>query len=535
MSKLVISPIGGVGQIGSNATLISYKDNHIIIDAGILFPYEDCFDINYLIPDLSKIDLPISHIIITHGHEDHIGAISHYIERFPEAEVHAPTFAKQLIEEKLGYLSLSKKIHLLCERLEIGNILLDTIHVNHSIPNTKGIHIGIKDIDTSVLFISDFKSDPLSPYEEAINLGKISELSSTYTQRIAMLDSTNILSSNQRTTSEGELHKDLSKFISDAPGRVFLTCFASNIHRLQTIYNIAKEQGLKVILHGRSLLKYSRIAMDCELLDDHGLSREAESVKDLKKKNIIICSGSQGEFRGTVKRISSGSDRFFKLGDTDTFIFSSKAIPGNEKKLAMLFNELTDLGCEVLTHANGLIHASGHPGKNDLKDVYNSYKPTMAIPIHGETFFLRKHCEFINEILPGTKDIEIRNHDQVIISHGGEYKVKQVEEMPPILIHGDRVVIEREKISERRKMATLGTVFISIASQSLKRAGQRVQVSTMGIPHNEEQISQLQEICFDIFLEKGTLDQRNEKIRVAVRRYFQNILGYRPLAIVHIC
>ncbi|MFG1482283.1 ribonuclease J [Halobacteriovorax sp. HFRX-2_2] len=535
MSNLNISPLGGVGQIGSNATLVSYKNTNIIIDSGILFPYEDCFDINYLIPDLKNVDVEINALIITHGHEDHIGAISHYIERFPEADVYAPTFAKELIEDKLSYLDLSKKINKLESKLVINEIEIDTIHVNHSIPNTKGIHLGIKEIDTGILFISDFKCDFNTEYEEPIELEKINLLSKKYSNRLAMLDSTNITSSNERTTSESELKKDLLSFISDAKGRVFITCFASNIHRLQTIFNIAKELKLNVVPYGRSLLKYTQIARECEIFNDHGLVREVESVTDLKKKHIILCSGSQGEFRGTVKRITSSSDKYYKLNESDTFIFSSKAIPGNEKKLALLYNEITEKGCEVITHYNGLIHASGHPGKADLKDVYDSYQPTIAIPIHGETYFLRKHCEFIKSILPTSEAIEIKNHDSISLSSNGKIKITRSQEIPPILIHGNRIVIEREKISERRKMATLGTVFVSISKNSIARSQQRVHITTMGIPHEEEQISQLQEICFDYFNEKGTIDQRSERIRVAVRRYFQNILGYRPLAIVHIC
>lgn len=535
MSNLTISPIGGVGQIGSNATLISYKDTNIIIDTGILFPYEDCFDINYLIPDLSEVPNDVSNIIITHGHEDHIGAISHYIERFPNAEIYAPTFAKQLIEDKLNYLDFSKKIHPLKGALELGSILITPIHVNHSIPNTKGLHIGVTDIDTGILFISDFKSDCRTPYEEAIDLESINILAKKYSNRIAMLDSTNIISSNLRTSSEVDLIPDLTRFISEAKGRVFITCFASNIHRIQTIFDIAKKENLKVIPYGRSLLKYTQIASECEIFSDHGLVREVESIKDLSKKQIILCSGSQGEFRGTVKRISSGNDKFFKIKESDTFIFSSKAIPGNEKKLAMLYNELTTTGCEVITHLNGLIHASGHPGKEDLKDVYDAYSPNIAIPIHGETYFIRKHCDFVKEILPKTQALEIKNHDKVIFSKDGQIKIEKSQELAPILFHGSRVEIEREKISERRKMATLGSIFVSISNHGLSRSSNRVSITSLGIPHQEDQVNDLKEICFDIFQGKGTLEQRNEKIRIAVRRYYQNILGYRPLAIVHIC
>ncbi|EQC52295.1 MBL fold metallo-hydrolase [Bacteriovorax sp. DB6_IX] len=171
--KLNITPLGGVGQIGSNCTLVQSEDENILIDCGILFPYEDFFDINYLIPDLREVEHKISKIIITHGHEDHIGAIHHYIEKFPEAEIYAPLFAKKLIENKLDYKSLSKKIKPLNNKIEFGAAAITPIHVNHSIPDTKGLMITHDKLDTAVLFISDFKVDLNSPYEAPINLDLI--------------------------------------------------------------------------------------------------------------------------------------------------------------------------------------------------------------------------------------------------------------------------------------------------------------------------------------------------------------------------
>ena len=517
--NFTIKPLGGVGQIGSNSTLFSAGDTNIIVDCGILFPNDDHFDINYLIPDLSHVVEGIDALIITHGHEDHIGAIYHYIMRFPEAMIYAPPFARELILEKLSHKNISKEI-LNLDDLEIGDFKVTPIHVNHSIPDTFGLFIEYK--DCSVLFISDFKIDRDNTYENFFDFEKLNQFSKN-TFKIAMLDSTNIRSRNLETPSELSVADDLEKIILETSGTVFLTTFASNVHRVQTVFNICKKHNIAVIPYGPSMKKYIDIAEKLEILNTHGIMFDADN-KAIKRKKVVLATGSQGEMRGATNRIATGNDKFFKLTENDAFIFSSKAIPGNEKTLSGVYNKISRLGAKVYASDQYHIHVSGHPGRDDLKNVYQTYKPDIAIPIHGESLFIKNHADFVKKEKLANEVYAIENFDQILIKDK-EISIKKAEEVPPIIIHGKDLEIDRSKISERRKLASLGIVSTSISKKS-------IQFSTMGIPElsttqNDQYIAEVRSI-----LNKSK--NAEEEIRVFTRRYFSNILGYRPLSVVHL-
>ena len=516
--NITIKPLGGVGQIGSNSTLFSDKKSNIIVDAGILFPNDSNFDINYLIPDLSKVEEKIDAIIITHGHEDHIGAISHFIEYFPEAKIYAPKFARALIISKLNHKNINKEITLLPERLTIGSFEVCSIHVNHSIPDTKGLVINHG--ENSILFISDFKLDNENIYEKYFDFNALKEFS-TGSFKIAMLDSTNIRSKTLHTPSESSVQKDLEKIILETERNCFVTTFASNVHRVQTIINICKKHGLACIPYGPSMKRYIEIAQDLDMLNTFDVIFEPQD-KSIKRKKVIIATGSQGEFRGATTRIATGNDKHFKLTENDSFIFSSKAIPGNEKTLANLYNKITKTGANIYTSDSYQIHVSGHPGKKDLADVYEAFKPNIAIPIHGESFFIKDHKEFVLDNNYAEQSFAIENFDQISINNK-KVKITQSEEIPPLIIHGNDLEIEREKISERRKLATLGVVFISLSKKS-------VSYTTMGIPNisdqdNELFIGHLKEL-------NSSNKESDEEVRIYARRFFGNLLGYRPIAVV---
>lgn len=534
--KLNITPLGGVGQIGSNCTLVQSEDENILIDCGILFPYEDFFDINYLIPDLREVEHRISKIIITHGHEDHIGAIHHYIEKFPEAEIYAPLFAKKLIESKLDYKSLSKKIKPLNSKIEFGAAAITPIHVNHSIPDTKGLMITHDKLDTAVLFISDFKVDLNSPYEAPINLDLIKDFSSKYKRRVALLDSTNIMSKNLHTPSEGSVLKDLKEEMETTTGTTYITSFASNIHRIQTILTAARDLNRFVIPYGRSMLKYIETAVEIGILDDFGIVKDAED-KSIKRQKVVLLSGSQGEFRGTVRRVVSRQDKKFKLKEDDKFIFSSKAIPGNEKKLAMLYNDIIEQGAQLITANEKHIHVSGHPGREDLKVVYESFKPTHSFPIHGESLFLKAHVDFVlNEKISENSEMML-NGDSINIAK--EIKLKKTQDqIEPVIYHGADIILERERVSERRKLATQGSILVSFSKESVQKFKPSCEVTLMGLPTIvDNEVNDFKIYVSQLIKDNKnkTLDEKKEEIRIATRRFFGERLGYRPVAIVHIC
>lgn len=534
--NIKITPLGGVGQIGSNCTLIQTKNDNILIDCGILFPYEDFYDLNYLIPDLSEIEHKVSTIIITHGHEDHIGAIHHYIEKFPEAKIYAPLFAKKLIENKLEYKKMSKKIYLLDNPVHIDTISINPVHVNHSIPHTRGLAITHDDSKSAILFISDFKVDKETPYEDPIDLDFIKKLGEEYDQKIALLDSTNILSSNTHTPSEAHLYKGLKEAIETTTGTVFITTFASNIHRIQSIIKIASELNRAVIPYGRSMLKYIETAIEVGEIDDHGVIKDAED-RSIKRQKVVLLSGSQGEHRGTVRRVISRQDKRYKIHEGDKFIFSSKAIPGNEKKLSMLYNDIIEQGADLLTSNESLIHASGHPGRDDLKEVYEAFRPTHSFPIHGESLFLKAHVKFILDNQLSNNAEMILNRDSIEV--GDKVLVKNIEKgIEPVIYHGNDIILERERISERRKVATQGAVLVSFSKATVQKYRPSFEVTLVGLPTiADDDVNEFKEYLGHLVKEnKGkALEDSKEQIRIATRRFFGERLGYRPVAIVHIC
>jgi len=537
-SLFTISPLGGVGQIGSNMTLFSSGSDHFFIDAGILFPYEDFFDIDYLVPDLSDLPTP-KRLIISHGHEDHIGAIVYFLRIFPDVEVYASPFAAALIRKKLDYEKISKSINVFNynETIETECFKIDPISVNHSIPETYGLLVRHKDSQAACFFASDFKVDLSNIYEKKFDFKKLIALSASATKRIFLADSTNIMSREFHTGSEMDLAPSFEKIFSEATDRIFITLFSSNVHRIQMILELAEKNQLKVAPHGRSMIGYINTAKDIGILPpfDKTLT-SVESIKKDQKNVVVLLSGCQGDFLGTFRRVVNKEDSQFKLRPTDTFVISSKAIPGNEKKIGMLLNKLSEVGVKVYTPSDLPLHVSGHPGKSDLLEVYKQFDPDHIVPIHGETLFIREHIDFIQKSFPKAQSHFALNFDQIHFNSDLNISVTNGERKDPIIYHGHHLPIEKEKISERRKLACNGCFFISLKSDS-KKIAQEYQVTHLGLPTLFDPKGD----HFKTFLasELSRFNLKNpelgcEELRIALRRYFDNVLGYKPTTVVHL-
>ena len=536
---LKIKPVGGVGQIGSNMTLLMSSSDVVLIDAGILFPYEDFFDIDYLVPDLSEISPP-THLVITHGHEDHIGAVFHVIKTFPDIKVIAPAFSAALIRKKLEYNNFPYPITVYRDSdiLQFNEFSIDPIHVNHSIPETFGLLIRDNKKELGIFFTSDFKIDFKTRYEKPFDFEKLIRLSKDLNKRILLADSTNITSSQLTTPSEEELIPVFEDIFKNAENRIFITCFSSNIHRLMTFLDLAEKYEFKIIPHGRSMISYLKSAHEEGMLTNYDkVVRDATAVNNSNINLVVLLSGCQGDFMGTFRRVSMGEDSTFKPRSTDTFILSSKAIPGNEKKITQLTNRLSEIGCRVITTSEKLVHVSGHPGKQDLSLLYEKFAPTDIVPIHGETLFLRAHVEYIKSNFPLASAHFLQNFDEIHINKSLELKILQGEKKDPIIIHGKHIILEREKISERRKLACSGSIFISLKINSYKNKIETHQHQFIGLPvFVSDQGDQFIKF-FDDQLTKFSFknpEKSKEELRVAIRRYFDNIIGYKPMTFIHL-
>lgn len=530
-----VLPIGGVEEIGSNMTLIRTPSEDIVIDCGMLFPYEECFDINYLIPDFSSLDSErLRAIIITHGHEDHIGALGHFLRAFPHVKVFATDFTLNLIQKKLVEFNvkLDYQLYKPTDELKFNDVTVSPVHVNHSIPETCGLVVRSTDLTWGALYISDFKVDLTSTHEAPIDFARIKSLLSACKHTAYFLDSTNVIYDG-KTTPEAELHADLNALMKRPEDRVFITLFASNVHRVSQIAQMAKASGRKLVLMGRSLRTYMEAAWET---GHTTISPEEILMPDQAKgqtgKMLIFLSGCQGDFLSALRRFSFGEDGTFKPRPGDVVVFSSKVIPGNEKKIYRIYNKLTEFGVEIVTASDHLIHASGHPGKEDLRLVMKNFEPNFYFPIHGESYMLKMHYDFIKQDYPKVTPHVIYNYQEVILGEGS-VKIEEHDSLDPKLIHGKNLEIEKTQVSQRRKMATQGAVFITY-----QRAQNRLDVSLLGLPlMAQDLIDNLQKKLLQQL--KGDLAGREEsyvrdQLKISTRQFFNNFVGYKPVTEVHL-
>jgi ribonuclease J len=526
------TPLGGLGQIGSNMMLLESERERFIIDCGILFPYENFFDINYLIPDFEHIG-PIDFIFITHGHEDHIGALPHLVVKFPKAPIYAPPFAAKLIENKLEDVEHGKIIvYKDKDEFKFKDFNISPIRVNHSIPDTYGVYICDPKFEVGAFYISDFKVDHHSPYEKPFDFKKLSQLSNKTKTKYLFADSTNILSKNTKTPSERDIIDNFDKLFQKNYKRFFISLFASNVHRLKTILTAAKKANKKVVPYGRSINYYASIATELGILEDWEKNTYDIDSIDLKQENLVfIVSGCQGEFRSTLKRVTSGQDSRVKLQEGDLLAMSSKAIPGNEKMIGLMFNDAVQANAHVYIPENDFIHVSGHAGKDDLSEVIKNFSPHYYIPIHGESLFLDKQLDFMKKNFSDIKTISMFNFDSLNI--GQQYKVTQSDPRPPILIHGHRLKIERTAISQRRKMACQGTIFVSLNIKYFGKPSYQPEISLLGLPESEKVNCEELTKLIKRELNKKKNKDITEVIRVEIRRFCHSFLGYKPITIVH--
>ncbi len=530
-----VLPIGGVDEIGSNMTLIRTSDEDVIIDCGLLFPYEECFDINYLIPDFGLINpARAKNIIITHGHEDHIGGLLHLLKEFPEITVWVTSFTLQLIQKKLEEHKIKLHYQLFVPGQEISfkQVDITPVHVNHSIPETNGLIIRSKDRGWGALYISDFKVDLSSKHEAPIDFPLIKQKLSECTQTAYFIDSTNVIYDG-KTTAEGELHADLDHLMSRPEQRLFITLFASNIHRMNAIAQMAHKADRKIVIMGRSLWTYMEAARASG--QTHLTAEDLflpDQVKGQTGKQLIFLSGCQGDFLSALRRFSFGEDGSFKPVPGDVVIFSSKVIPGNEKKIFRIYNKLTQFGAEIITAYDHQIHASGHPGKEDLNLLLKNFSPNFYFPIHGESYMLKKHQEFIQKDHPKISTHVIHNYDEVILGDG-RIKIEKHDAKEPRLIHGKSLEIEKTQISQRRKMATQGAVFISY-----HRSQEILEISTVGLPlmvqdHMESLKNRLlKQIQGD--LASRDLPYFKDQLKISTRQFYNLLIGYKPVTEVHL-
>ena len=492
--NLLFCPLGGSGEIGMNMNLYAYgtEENQkwIIVDMGVTFADDTVPGVDLIYPDagfiIEKKD-DLLGIVLTHAHEDHIGSISHIWPKL-KCKIYATPFTAVLIQEKFKEKKIDitnyLKIVDLNSQIKLGPFEIDFVTLTHSILEPNGLSITTP--EGVVLHTGDWKVDPNPLIGNKVDEKKLRSIGEKGV--IAMIcDSTNVFSPG-RAGSENDVRESLLKIISNQKKRVLVTSFASNVARMESIFYIAKQTKRNISLIGRSMHRIYKAARQCGYLKNLIEPVDPRDARKISRDRIILlCTGSQGEPMGALNRIANDVHPDVNIESGDTVIFSSKIIPGNEKKLYALQNSIVKRDIEVITEENAFVHVSGHANREDLKDMYQWVKPKCVIPVHGEHRHMKEHINFSKEMqIPFNLKVENGN----IIKISKNQKPEIIDQAPTGKVYLDgnvAVSLDSSSIKERKNISVNGLLEITLIITSNGKMKKPV-VSFRGIP--EEEVSE---------------------------------------------
>jgi ribonuclease J len=466
--KLRIVPLGGLGEVGKNMMAVEYGEDILVIDAGLMFPENDMLGIDYIIPDFQYLLDKRQHvrgIIVTHGHEDHTGAIHHLLEQI-KAPVYATPLTRGLVELKLSRGGLLSQVEMNTvkagEMAQIGPFKVEFFHVCHSIPD--GVGLGIDTPEGLVIHSGDFKFDHTPVDSWPTDYAKLGEFSGRGVL-LLMADSTN---ADKRgwTPSERVIEPALDQVFRTAPGRIIVATFASVISRMQQVANIAINHGRMMAFVGTSMNENARIARKLGYLDlpDNLMVSVEQAMKMKPNEIVLMCTGSQGEPSSILGRLSTGTNRQFDLHAGDTVVLSSHPIPGNEESVHRTINRLFRRGANVIYDAIAPVHVSGHASQEEEKLLINLVKPKHFIPIHGELRHLHQHADLARELGIPTERVATIENGHAIEFFNGTMKLGERVPGGYVFVDGAGVGdIGPSIVREREALARDGIVLVNLA------------------------------------------------------------------------
>lgn len=537
--KLKIIPLGGLGEVGKNMMAYEYNHQIIVVDAGIMFPENDMLGIDYIIPDYEylrdKADKVVG-IIITHGHEDHIGAVHHILNDIP-APVYATSLTRGFIEGKLARNGVSSKAQLNTieagQTIQLGPFKIEFFHVSHSIPDAVGL--GITTPAGLVVHTSDFKID-LTPVDGwPTDYAKLAEFGKRGVD-LLLSDSTNAERPGW-TPSEMVIGPAFDKVFTEAQGRVIIATFASLISRIQQVAEAAAKHGRKMALAGPSMIDNVKIARKLGYLEipEDLLVPLDQALHMQDHKVVLMCTGSQGEPSSIVGRLSTGTNRQFDLKPGDTVVLSSHPIPGNEETISKTINRLLRRGAKVIYDGVLPVHVSGHASQEEQKFLINLVRPKHFMPIHGELRQLRRHAELAEELGIPSKDIIVVENGQVVEMSAGNLKLGERIPGEYIFVDGESIGdIDYGVMREREKLARNGILLIDISVDKFTgRLLHEPEIITRGYVSPEDAEDLIPEVRKRVMevVDGGGLESQKDIVS-AVKSYLHEVVKRRPMVFV---
>ena len=543
-SDILFVPLGGSGEIGMNANLYHYDDQWLMVDLGINFPDETMPGVDVVLPDLRFLDDKLDKLqglVVTHGHEDHLGAIPYLWEKI-KCPIYGSPFTMALLRQKLKErcpdLPIPLRVLDYNKHQKIGAFDIEMVALTHSIPDPAGLIINVG--GETIFHTGDWKFDddpqlgPLSDIDRLDQLGEDGVL--------AMIgDSTNAMVEGS-TASEAVARQGLIDVIKGEKGRVAVTCFASNVARLNSLIEAAREAERSPMLIGRALNRAYEAARSCGYLDDWPDMIPMEEFGLIPRENILlICSGSQGEPRSAMTRVANGTHHMVSLEPGDAALFSSREIPGNEVAIQKVHDNLIARGIKVITADDADIHVSGHPARDDMTLMYQKIRPEIAIPVHGTLRHVTAHADLARQCQ--VPNVYIPENGHVISLSRTGTSVKGEAETGLMTIDGDDVVpLHNDALSSRRKMLWNGTVSAAIVLSERAELCTSPMISQSGVIEGSKASTYLAEAMLKVEDELAAMtkkdrnndDKITDKLSGALRRLARQMVDRRPVIHIHI-
>ena len=548
--ELVFAPLGGVGEIGMNLSIYGLGDGKnrswLAVDLGVSFATEEHLpgidlifpDIRYLVQERKNI----AGLVLTHAHEDHYGAL---IDLWPKLKVpvYATPFTAALLAAKRanepGAPEIPVTIVQLGSRFKVGPFDVELVSMAHSIPESNALII--RTPCGTVLHTGDWKIDLTPILGDVTDEKKLRALGDEGCLALVG-DSTNAVRDG-RSPSEADVGKTIAELIKVARGRVAVTTFASNVARLRTVAEAARETEREVIVVGRAMERIVQIARELGYLDGIPQFRPADAYGYLPPNKVVaLCTGSQGEARAALARIAEDQHPEVTLSRGDMVIFSARTIPGNEKAVGRIINGLIDQGIEVITDRTHMVHVSGHPRRAELAELIGWVRPKVLIPVHGEALHLSEHAKLARSL--GVPEVvQCRNGDLVRIAQG---HTRIIDEVPAGRLYKDgQILVEADQrtVADRRRLSFAGSVSVAIAITDKGELAADPEIDMIGIPERDRAGALIEEAVYDAIEEtmeslprkrRGDPDAVAESVKRAVRSAIVQRWGKKPMCHVHV-
>jgi ribonuclease J len=539
-----VIPIGGLGEFGMNMMLVACGDTALLVDAGVMFPEPELFGVDLVIPDVATLDMykgRIAALILTHGHEDHIGAVP-YVMPHVTGPVYGSPFTLAMLTPKLDEHGVDYDGRLITvaprQRIEVGPFAIEFLRVTHSIPDSMALAIHTP--QGVILHTGDFKIDQTPLDGQRFDLHRFAELGA---QGVLALfgDSTNAETPGV-TGSDRDVIPGFEEVFSGARGKIIVASFSTSIYRMQVLVDLADQFDRKVAFVGRGMVRNSETAIRLGMLKvPGGMEISDSAVRDYPAQDILcLCTGSQGEPMAALPRMAIDDHRHIKVDDDDVVVFSARAIPGNEKAIGRVMNHLAKRGAEIVTDGMKHVHVSGHGSAEELKLVLSLVQPRFFVPIHGEYRQLAQHARLARAVCPATTVQMLEDGDVLRFDSEGARVTGRVQ-TGRILVDGTRMgEVGDEILRDRRHLAGDGLVVAVVAfsgkSGELARAPEVIARGISTDPRQDELLrdapallsAALADVPLEERMDPGLV---KERIRLEVQRMFRRRANRRPLVL----